>query len=219
MIKRLAITFAEEFHQLHRTLVGKRDLEPTTAVQFTAAQLGEGVTSLTLAFAAAIAASHKRFSVIAVEANLRKPSFSDVLNIVPEKSLLDIVSNGDELQRAIQKIDQYGFSVICAGDASVKEGQEGIIESTLDGLSQAIGELKKMYSHVLVDSPPVIPYFDAGVIAAAVDSVVLVVESEKTRSEVLDRAIEKLNMVEANISGVILNKRALRIPKWIYRFF
>jgi len=48
--------------------------------------------------------------------------------------------------------------------------------------------------------------------------VVLVVESELTRAQVVDYAIDRLNSSGANILGTILNKRQFNIPKWLYRF-
>jgi len=69
-----------------------------------------------------------------------------------------------------------------------------------------------------VDSPPVIPFNDATRICEVTDGVVLVVESERTRSEVVDHALDRLKSAGAEILGVVLNKREFHIPKGIYRF-
>jgi Mrp family chromosome partitioning ATPase len=54
-------------------------------------------------------------------------------------------------------------------------------------------------------------------LAGLVDQVVLVVESNTTRSEVLNHSIEKMKAAGAKISGTLLNKREFYIPKWVYR--
>ena len=46
----------------------------------------------------------------------------------------------------------------------------------------------------------------------------LVVESERTRSEVVDHALDRLKSAGADILGIILNKREFHIPKGVYRF-
>jgi hypothetical protein len=43
------------------------------------------------------------------------------------------------------------------------------------------------------------------------------VEANSTRTEVLNVTINRLKSVDANIVGLILNKRVMYIPKWVYR--
>jgi Mrp family chromosome partitioning ATPase len=54
-------------------------------------------------------------------------------------------------------------------------------------------------------------------IAALMDGVVLVVEAEKTRWEVANKVREALVQADANVLGVILNKRRFHIPEWLYK--
>ena len=75
-----------------------------------------------------------------------------------------------------------------------------------------------MYRYILLDSPPVIPFIDSTIITGMVDGVVFIIESNLTRSQVVQHAIEKLKAGGGEIMGVILNKREFHIPKWIYRF-
>jgi Mrp family chromosome partitioning ATPase len=69
-----------------------------------------------------------------------------------------------------------------------------------------------------VDTPPVVPFVDSDIVAGFADSVVIVVEANSTKAEVLNIAINRLKAVEAKIGGLILNKRVFYIPKWLYRF-
>jgi Mrp family chromosome partitioning ATPase len=51
-----------------------------------------------------------------------------------------------------------------------------------------------------------------------VDGVVFVVESNKTRAEVVDQALKRLKARGANIKGLVLNKRVFHVPNFVYRF-
>jgi len=91
----------------------------------------------------------------------------------------------------------------------------GLVWKNLEGV---LAELKKMYRYILLDSPPVIPFIDSTIITGMTDGVVFVIESNRTRSQVLQNAIERLKSGGGEILGLILNKREFHIPKWIYRF-
>ncbi|MFZ0944113.1 MAG: hypothetical protein WB930_11840 [Syntrophobacteraceae bacterium] len=54
-------------------------------------------------------------------------------------------------------------------------------------------------------------------IAGLMDGVVLVVEAESTRWEVAGRAKEDLLQADSKLLGVILNRRKMHIPDWLYR--
>ena len=53
-------------------------------------------------------------------------------------------------------------------------------------------------------------------IASKTDGVILVVEAERVKREVVMRIKSKLDKFGANIFGVVLNKRKYYIPKWLY---
>jgi Mrp family chromosome partitioning ATPase len=218
MIDQLAASFSEEFHGLHRMLFGKRGQTEACSVLFCASHFSEGVTSTALAFALSVVQAYGPQSVVAVEANFRKPSFNTLLGIRPDVTLADVLSGRRALEDGIQDLGSRGISVISAGQ-ELRETELFAVESLLDNLGDTLNHLKQAYRHVIVDSPPVIPYVDATVIAGAVDKVVLIVESKVTRSEVVDRAIEKLKAGGGTVSGIILTKREFYIPRWIYRFF
>ena len=217
MFKDLASRFKDEFHQLERALFSKAGAGQSQAVQFTSSHFGEGVTSTTLALAWFLASQHSSKEVMVVEANLWQPSFEDIFGLKSEGSLLAVLQDSGSLRQAIQKPQDIRFSIIPAGHLPVTDSSVSF-DLNLDRLKNILAALKKKYQYILVDSPPVVPFIDATSICRMVDGVVLVVESEKTRSEVVDHAIEKLKSEGAQIVGTILNKREFHIPKRIYRF-
>jgi len=210
--------FGDELHLLDRALFPEQEVSSPRAILFTSSHFGEGVTSITLGlaiFKAGILLDPT--GVIAVEGNLRDPSFRQTLNLSGTGSIQRVLDGSCELEDAIQVVEDHGFAVLLA-ERRTGEGDRGPSEATLANMRGLLIELKKQYRFILVDSPPVIPFIDTAILCDMVDGVVLVVESEMTRAQVVDFAIERLKSSGAEILGTILNKRQFHIPKWLYRF-
>jgi Mrp family chromosome partitioning ATPase len=67
-----------------------------------------------------------------------------------------------------------------------------------------------------MDTPPVIPYPDAAVLAPLADGVVLVVQAESTRGQVVAEAERILRRAGGRPLGAVLNRRRHHIPAWLY---
>jgi len=77
--------------------------------------------------------------------------------------------------------------------------------------------LRKKYDLVLIDSISAASSPDGIEIARRVDGVVLVVEAEKTRWQVVENLKEKIENSGGNILGLVFNKRRFYIPENIYQ--
>lgn len=73
------------------------------------------------------------------------------------------------------------------------------------------------YRHVVLDLPSVLDKPDATILAPAMDAAVLVLEVEKTRWQVAQQTCEVLDAAGIKVMGVILNKKPIYIPNWLYR--
>lgn len=217
MIRELASSFADEFYRLDRALFARTGSERSGVFQFTACHWSEGVTSTTLAFATFLAGVHATEKLLVMEANLRRPSFREMLNLDPGKSFVEALENSEPLESAIEFVPEYGFSITSAPPSYGQE-KKLACESSLERLDRLIPQLRDTYPYILLDTPPVIPFIDSTIVSSMTDGVLLVVESNLTRAQVVDHATEKLRSAGAKIVGIILNKREFHIPKWIYRF-
>lgn len=68
-----------------------------------------------------------------------------------------------------------------------------------------------------LDCAPLSESPDGSALSRYADATLVVLEAEKTRISVAQRAIEELRMTGGNPAGVIINKRCLYIPNFIYR--
>jgi len=76
--------------------------------------------------------------------------------------------------------------------------------------------LRREGSFVVLDCPPVLESATAARLCHLADSVILVVESEKTRRHVAREARTRLRLANANVRGVVLNKKHFHLPTWLY---
>jgi protein-tyrosine kinase len=204
------------FYELTRVLFPASGPPDHKVIQITSCHYSEGVTTVTLTLAAFLA---RLFGggVLALEANARKPSFSDLLGLAGDGGLVEALVNQGPIDRAIIKAPQYQFSVVPTGTLGKIPAAEWE-RALFTQLPNVLRQLRETYRCIVVDSPPVIPHADSTLIGHCVDGVVVVVEAGGTPSEVLDHALGKLSAAKATILGTILNKREYFIPKWVYHF-
>lgn len=213
MVAELVSAYKEEFRRIDRALLGRESPQGSSVVQITSSHFSEGVTTITLAMALFMADAHEGEDVIAVEANLRKPSFADVLGLQPTNSLVEVLEKSCSLANAVERVSGYNFSVLPAGTVAERQDHDVLLARLRDVLA----ELRNFYRYIFVDTPPVIPFGDASIVCPMVDGTVLVVASNFNRSEVVEHAIDMLKDADAKMLGILLNKREHFIPRWLYR--
>jgi Mrp family chromosome partitioning ATPase len=86
-----------------------------------------------------------------------------------------------------------------------------------DEFRKLLVQMKKAYRFIVLDLPAVNEASWTVRLARLCDGVCLVVEAERSRWEVVDRTREQLVRSNANVLGVVLNKRKMHIPEWLYR--
>jgi capsular exopolysaccharide synthesis family protein len=79
-----------------------------------------------------------------------------------------------------------------------------------------IQNLKNLFSFIIIDASPLQPYPEACLLAPRVDGVILVVEAEGPRKEIVLDSVKKLSAGQSNFLGIILNRRKHYIPAWLY---
>jgi len=77
--------------------------------------------------------------------------------------------------------------------------------------------LKESFDYLIIDANSMENWFGAVALATKSEATVIVVEAEKTPKPVVQDLISKLNVIGAEIAGVILNKRRLHIPQRVYK--
>ncbi len=169
---------------------------------------GNSITTINLSH---VIAEYTSLKVLIVDLNFRSKSiYYDGKN--QPKGLSDFLSDGVQLETIIRQTDVQNLFLIPSGSADCDPPK--IVESK--EFSDLMDELKKEFSYIIIDSPPLQYYPESIMLASKVDGVILVVQAEEVRRQIVVDTKKKLNAVNANILGVVLNRKKHYIPKSIY---
>lgn len=166
---------------------------------FTSVGGGEG-KSLTVANLAIIMSRMER-RVLVVDADLRKPTQHFLFGATQQLGLTDFLAGKIPWQEVVKSTTVEHVDLIVCGKTPPNP-TELLAQQAMTDLLQ---EAKQRYDMVLLDSPPVIPFADACVLAPLVGGVFLVVQSRVTTPEGIAQARSRLNAVNGKLIGTILN--------------
>ncbi len=165
----------------------------------TSAIPGEGKSTVSMNLAAALAQRGKK--VLLVDADLRSFAIRSVLE-PPWPTLCSMCKPGGADHSRCRPI--AGLPTLSVVPAGIPPADPTEILDSLR-MEQLMTIWRTEYDHIIIDTPPVLPFADALVLAARADGVVLVARSGMSRATALLRAREVLARSGANILGFVLN--------------
>jgi len=160
---------------------------------------GNGKSSLALQLARSLSATGRR--VLLVDADNRGQGITHALDKTGEPGLRDLLKGTLSPQEAVRPAGDEEFEFMPAG---LRDKQF----SGMLGRRRAQADLRSLfqdYDEVIVDSPPVLAYSDAVVLATLVDEVILILRAGMSTREEAQAARDSLTPVENKLVGVILN--------------
>lgn len=161
----------------------------------------EGKSTISVGLARSIALNGEK--VLLIDCDFRNPSISKISKNYHKEGLVDYLVNGVELRDVKIKDDMVlNLELILAG---IKPPNPSEILGSKK-FKTFIDGIKKHYSYVIIDTPPVGVLTDAAIVSTMVDGVVMVVSQNKTTDSELDLAMKNLKNVGANIVGFVFNK-------------
>lgn len=159
----------------------------------------DGKTTTAVNIALAMAEAGNRTAL--VDMDLRLPRIHALLQLPNTIGVSDILESDDvgDLGRFETAIPN--LTVIPAGVATTNPSK--LLGSAR--LPHLIAQLKESFDVVIVDTPPVLVFNDARVIAARCDSVIMVAAADKTHVRAFEDVVRVLEDVGARIFGCVLN--------------
>lgn len=173
---------------------------------------GEGVSTVA-ANISAMLAQGRGGRVLLVDANIRSPSAHQIFKTRLEPGLVNIPTADYDYGNIIVSERFKNLHILAAG---MPNGSSPRILQPAQ-FARLINSMKKDYRHVVLDMPAMKENHLSARLAGLCDGVVLVIEAERLRWEVLLEAKTQLLKWNANTVGVVLNKRRFPIPEWLYR--
>ncbi|MFN0112736.1 MAG: GumC family protein [Blastocatellia bacterium] len=205
-------SFAESYRALRTSLLLSSAERAPRTMLITSSHPAEGKTTIVANTAISLAQTGAR--VLVLDADMRRPRCHKILSTKNDAGLSTYLSRDVSLDKVTIQHDIPNLFVIPAGPVPPNPSE---LLSSLK-LSQLVNELEARYDHIIIDSPPVIHVTDALIISPHVDGVVIVVKSNHTPREAVQRAKQALADVNAKLFGVVLNCIDLNTESYYYNY-
>ncbi len=201
----------DETIKLVQRLFSSKNSEPPQIVVFSGVESGSGC-SWVCARVAETLAPQVEGSVCLIDANFHSNSTARHF----ELGSLEKVPNERTLPPVLDKGQPPGAGRLWL--ASFRQPAAGWqTPGSLDRLRSRLSEMRKDFTVILIDAPPINTYADAALLGSMADGLVMILQANRTRREAAERAKEILDAAGVRVLGAVLNKRTFPIPDFLYR--
>ena len=140
--------------------------------------------------------------VLLVDADLRRPTVQRTFGLSNVEGLTTLLSDPEqELAEVIQLVNGTDLHVLTSGP--IPPNPSELLNS--NRMNILMKRFEDMFDIIIYDMPPVTSVTDAQIMAAKADGVVFVIRHGVSQKDSVLNAKELLEMVNANILGVVFN--------------
>lgn len=142
--------------------------------------------------------------VLLVDCDLRRPSIHREFGLQNTEGLTNLLANqnGNGIDAYLHPCEVEGLSILTGGPVPPNPA-ELLSSNRMKQIEQDVAE---RFDLVIYDTPPLLGFTDAQILAGRVDGTVFVVHyGENTKEDVL-KAADSLKNVNANVLGVVYNR-------------
>lgn len=197
---------AESYRQLRTNLSFTNLSGKAKTVLVTSSLPGEGKTTTATNLAIALAQAGQ--TVCLIDADLRRPMVSEYLGLDRTVGLTTSLVGDADVHDILQPWGDDNLFVLTSGN--VPPNPSELLGS--EEMKHLLAMLEQTFDTIVIDTPPLLPVTDAAVLSQHVGGVVLVVGAQKLKTQDLAKSFKALEMVDANLLGVVLNQLPTKGP-------
>jgi receptor protein-tyrosine kinase len=189
---------SEAYRTLRTRFMYARFGTPPKVVLITSPGRAEGKSTVCANLGVVLAEAGKETLII--DGDLRKPDLHEIFDVPNQLGYVNVLSD-ERILSEIWTEPLPRLKVATAGPIPPNPAE--LLSSAR--FAQLLDEARRLFDHVLIDSPPTESVSDPMIVAAQADAVMLVFNAQVTRKVSLRRAVHGLEAVGANVLGTVMN--------------
>lgn len=201
--------FAEAFRALRTSLLLARTGHPPKLIVVTSSTPSEGKTTVSSNLAIVMAQRGTR--VLLIDGDLRRPNVHHRFGLDGRTGVSTVLSGGTTFEEAVRTVPEApSLDILCSGPVPPFPTEMLSSAAMQDLLRRCAGK----FTHIVIDTPPILSATDGVILARSADAVVLVVRYGKSSRNVVRRSRELLVRSGAPLTGVVLNSVDITAPEY-----
>lgn len=194
--------FLEAFRSLNTSIWLLGSDHPIRSLVISSATPSDGKTTIAINLAQAAAAMGQK--VLLVDADLRRPRIHHIFGVGNAQGLSNVIATGLSADEAIQKVPQWdNMSILTAGDLPpdpIRLLTSRRMQELMDSWEQ-----DSFYDLIIYDTPPLLNFADARILASGTTGLVFVVKLGKTDRSAFKHVVDDLKMAQTPLLGLVAN--------------
>jgi len=196
--------FSEAINHI-RTGVMYSDIDnPPQVLVVTSSVQSEGKTTLASNLALSYAQLGK---TLLIDADLRRPRIKHIVENNATAGLVEYVAGVVSFDQCVIR-DQSEKNLYILNSGTTPPNPLELLAS--EKFSRVLDSLKQQFTHIIIDTAPVLPASDAVVLGRLCDSLLMAIQSDRTTHHMARDAIKRLNASNVSVSGLILTQANIK---------
>ncbi len=175
---------------------------------------GEGKTVTAVNLAVMMAQDLNNKNILLIDADIRKGKVAKYMGLNKSPGLSEILKADVEPDDTFVSPNIENLTIIPSG-ATPKNPAELLGSKKMKTVLES---LKARFDYIFIDSPPVMPLADPGILGAMADGVIMVVQAGRTQRDMVKHAEQRLLQSHANIAGYVMTNVEYHLPEYLYRY-
>lgn len=201
--------FSEAFRALRTSLLLATTGHPPKIIQVTSSTPSDGKTTVATNLACILAQRETR--VLLIDADLRRPNVHHRFGLSGKTGLSTILSGLGTIEDTVQRVPEVpNLDILPSGP--VPPFPTEMLSS--ESMQELLEKCAEIYTHIVLDSPPILSVTDGVILARQADAVILIIRHGKSSRHLVRRGRDLLIRSGAPVAGTVLNSVDIKSPEY-----